>query len=174
MITYNLDVWDTVASDSTGAFTEKMHLALPNEPFDTMTRYQFESAVFAGQIIDPPQGAIVEPTRRVQFFPVVNTMHIKYKHASNNLTSIKKSIRAIMPSDFIIEPHWAVLHGVFFAIDDEGNASEEEIWISTMVTDSVDVTYQEIVDICSMVAGYVEADTWFELEDVTYIIRRAL
>lgn len=169
MIVYNLDVWDTISANG-----DKMHLALPNEPFEEMSRFQFDSEVFAGNIIDPPQGAIVEPTRRVQFFPVVNTMHIKYKHNSNDLTSIKKSIRAIMPSDFVTESHWAVLHGVFFAIDDEGIASEEEIWISTSVTDSVDMTYQEIVDICSMVAGYTEADTWFELEDVTYVIRRPL
>lgn len=169
MIVYNLDVWDTISANG-----DKMHLALPNEPFDEMTRFQFDSAVFAGTIIDPPQGAIVEPIRTVQFFPVVNTMHIKHKHNSNDLTSIKKSIRAIMPSDFIIEPHWAVLHGIFFAIDDDGNAYEEEVWISTSVTDSVDFTYQEIVDICSMVAGYAEADTWLELEDVTYVIRRAL
>lgn len=169
MITYNLDVWDTVSTNG-----NKKHLALPNEPFLEFTRFEFDSAVFAGKIIDPPQGAIVEPSRRVQFFPVVNTMHIKYKHNSNDLTSIKKSIRAIMPSDFITETHWAVLHGIFFAIDDQGIASEEEIWISTTVTDSIDITYQEIVDICSMVAGYAEADTWFELEDVTYIIRRPL
>lgn len=169
MIVYNLDVWDTVSDNG-----EKMHLAVPNEPFDRMTRFQFDSAVFAGEIIDPLQGAIIEPARTVQFFPVVNTIHIKYKHNSNNLTSIKKSIRAIMPSDFVTESHWAVLHGIFVAIDDMGNASEEEVWISTSVTDSVDFTYQEIVDICSMVAGYAEADTWLELEDVTYVIRRPL
>lgn len=169
MIVYNLDVWDTVSENG-----HKMRLSLPNEPFEEMTRFQFESEVFAGMIIDPFQGAIIEPTRTVQFFPVVNTMHIKYKHNSNDLTSIKKSIRAIMPSDFVTEPHWAVLHGIFFAIDDSGNSNEEEIWISTSVTDSIDFTYQEIVDICSMVAGYIEADTWLELEDVTYVIRRAL
>lgn len=169
MLVFNLDVWDTVSSGG-----DKMHLSLPNEPFEEITRYEFESRVFAGDIIDTPQGAIIEPTRTVQFFPVVNTMHIKYKHYSNDLTSIKKSIRAIMPSDFNIESHWAVLHGIFVAIDDEGNADEEEIWISTTVTNSVDITYQGIVDICSMVAGYTEADTWLELEDVTYVIRRPL
>lgn len=175
MIVYNLDVWDTVEVDATGSYTVKQHLSLPNEPdFDKISAFEFDSRVFAGEIIDPFTGSIVEPLRTVQFFPVVQTMHVAYKHNSNDLTSVKKSIRAIMPSNFITEPHWAVLHGIFFAIDDEGNANEEEVWISTIVTTSVDITYQGIVDICSMVAGYAEADTWLELLDVTYVIRRPI
>lgn len=169
MIVYNLDVWDTTEG------TTKQHLALPNEPeFATMSRFEFDSAVFAGTIADPQSGSLIEPVRTVQFFPVVNTMHIRYQHNSNDLTSIKKSIRAIMPSDFIIESHWAVMHGIFFAINDDGLAYTEEVWISTIVTTSVDITYSEIVDVCSMVGGYAEADTWLELSDITYIVRRAL
>lgn len=169
MIVYNLDVWDTTDG------TTKQHLALPNEPeFQTMTRFEFDSEVFAGTIIDPASGSILDPVRTVQFFPVVSTMHIKYKYNSNDLTSIKKSIRAIMPSDFITESHWAVLHGIFFAINDEGLAYEEEVWISTIVTTSVDITYGEIMDVCAVVGGYQEADTWLELQDITYTIRRAL
>lgn len=177
MIVYNLDTWDTIGFGNNvpgGLVGNKVHLSVPNEPFTVLTQYQFDSEVFAGTIIDPVQGAILEPTRNVQFFPIANTMHLRYNHNSNNLTSIKKSIRAIMPSDFITESHWAVLYGIFVSVNDQGIATSVPMWKSTKVSLSVDITFNEIVAFCSPSTGYPGSNTWFELIYVTYIIRRAL
>ena len=169
MIVFNLDVWDTIEANGT-----KQRLSLPNEPFQTMTRFEYESAVFAGEIAESFQGSIIPPTRRVKFFNTINTMHVIYTNLSSNLTSIKSSIRAIMPSNFITEPHWAVLHGTFVSINDDGIATEEEIWRSTPVTDSIDMTYEAIKDFCGVSSGYDEANTWIDLIDIAYVIRRVI
>jgi len=169
MIVFNLDVWDTIDASGT-----KQRLALPNEPFETMTRFQYDGAVFAGIIADTFQGSLIAPVRTVKFFNTVNTMHITYTHASSNLTSIKTSLRAVMPSNFITEPHWAVLHGIYVVIDELGLATSTEIWRSTMVTDDINITYDEIEEFCSVSGGYGEADTWIELIDIAYVIRRVI
>lgn len=160
---YGLDVWDSVG----GA---RMRLSLPNDPFLVISEFEFQSRVFLGEIIDPPTGSIVQPLRFVDFFPRSRTMHVRYLHYSQNLTSIKKAIRAVMPSNFITETHWCVLTGTLVSLD----APAVSFGWSTFVTDSIDVTYNQIVALASPENFDYGQDRWVELESFTIIIRRLL
>lgn len=158
-----MDVWDSVGGG-------RMHLTFPNDPFIVISEFEFQSRVFSGEIIDPLTGSIIQPLRFVDFFPRARTMHVRYLHSSQNVTSIKKAIRAVMPSNFITETHWVSLTGTLVSL----NGPSVSFGWSSVVTDSIESTYAQIVALAGPENLDYGQDRWLLLDSFTVIIRRLL
>lgn len=168
---YGLDVYDQVTNLSVG----RVKYDGADSLLETMSRFEFDSRVFAGEAVNPEQGSIVSPERTVRFFPQTNSMHVIYTHSTSNITSLKKIIRAVMPSNFITEPHWFVLYTREDIYGSNGFVTSQNFYSSTNATMSVDTSYYALLELLQRMRGskYGEDAEYFLLE-LAVVIRREL
>lgn len=169
---YNIDTWDRMAT----RFRYE-HLSLPNDvprdDFTLITLTQFSSRVANGSILNPLIGSIIEPVKTVKFFGVAGTLHSIYTHQSNNVTSIKKALRAVMPSNST-PAHWLILTGTKITFNDDGTIEEYTQHYNTPISTDTELTYQTFRSWCLPENTYTAANQIFEAQYLSIIIRTIL
>lgn len=169
---YNVDTWDRMAT----RFRYE-HLALPNdlEPdnFELITLRTHTTRVSNGTILNPLIGSIVEPVKTVKFFGTAGTLHSIYTHQSNNVTSIKRALRAVMPSNST-PAHWIILTGTEITFNDDGTIDEITKHYNTAISSDTELTYQTFRSWCLPENTYTAANQIFEAGYISIVIRTIL
>ena len=169
---YNLDFYDRI----TNLIIGRMKYDGANSLLENISDFEFNSRVFAGTAINPEQGSIISPERTVKFFPQTNSIHVINTHLSSNVTSIKKIIRAVMPSNFITEPHWLVVYVTAETLVLPANELlSQSYFVSTPVSSSVDTTFYALLELLEkMRTEKYGEDTSHYIEEISVVIRREL
>lgn len=143
--------------------------------YETMSGFEFDSRVFDGSALNPEQGSIISPERTVKFFPATNSIHVINTHQSSNVTSIKRIIRAVMPSNFITEPHWLLAYVRADSISADGALISYNYYVSTKVSYSVDVSYYQFLELLDrMKQNKYTEDSYLYFQELAVVIRREL
>lgn len=168
---YGIDVYDTILG-----VNRVNHIRATGEVIiDDISRFEFESRIFNGTAVNPPIGSIIEPARTVKFFESTNSMHYIYTHNSNDVTSVKKSVRAVMPTDFITEPHWIILYCRQEHIGQGGGLIVSNFFVATPVSSSIDTTYQNFIFLLRKLFDRYGTDAiYIFILQYTVVIRREL
>lgn len=177
-----LETYDSVAFGSyinePPGDIRRIHAKAPVFFFETLSRFEFESRIFAGLAINPLIGSIIEPARTIKFFPETNSIHTIYTHNSNDVTSIKRAIRAVMPTNFVALPHWIVFYSdIVYISQVTGEAISESFYMSTTASSSVDLTYGNVLALLERQvtsAKYGSLDATIYLKQMLIVVRTEL
>lgn len=162
----NIDTWDSHIFPNPGT---SRYYNIPEVEVD-ITTYEYNSRVFNEQIVDSPSGSIIDPTKTVKFFRTTAVKHTLWRHTPSNLTSVKKAIRAVMPSVAITTQHFLLLYGNYY--NEFFEYLRSDYWSSVV---SLDINYTweqlyeyaipEITDTDVIIAYYELLDFWVVLRE---------
>lgn len=171
-ILIGIDTYDVIL----GGRYQHLNYSLVINQVENISSFEFDSRVFSGFALNPFIGSIIEPDRTIKFFPATNSFHYIYTHFSNNVTSIKKAIRAVMPTNFITEPHWILVYGILDYVDINGNNITEAFYSSTAASASVDTTYEDFVRLLDRLKTdtYGQQGVFVRVEELSVVIRREM
>ncbi len=169
---YNLDVYDRI----TNLIIGRIKYDGANSLLENISDFEFNSRIFDGTAVNPEQGSIISPERTVKFFPQTNSIHVINTHISSNVTSIKRIIRAVMPSNFITEPHWLVIYvKAQTLVLPTNELLTENYFASTPVSSSVDTSFYALLELLeAMRTEKYGEDTSHYIEEISVVIRREL
>lgn len=117
-----------------------------------------ESVLTSPYSVIPEQGAIISPEKKVKYFPVTLTKHTTYIHAAQNVTSLYKAIRAVMPINSTLS-HWIRLS---YIDPDTGLLS----YTSTFVSENAYLSVQFFHDIVCE----IERNSGIDQDDIITLI----
>lgn len=139
----------------------------PDSPFHRMPECtEYPSSPYSEV---PFQGSIISPEITVKYFPVTLTKHTIYTHKAQNLTSLYRAIRAVMPPNST-KSHWL---RVSYKIMIDNLWTGQIGYFSTFVSENAYLTVQFFHDIvCNEFEDYGDllADD-MPLIDIQIIVR---